>query len=174
MPDAGFFVTRMLLLMLLAATSSAGTLETDFSSAVVRDLPIGGRTELRGPGDEPYTLLNNSDQAVKIQFSIVRPFAKGAKRKDDRKTAADNTWISVEPKEIVIEPHGKSKAKLTLAVPNDKRYANGEYELWLLAKAVGGQLGLGLITRIKFNTVERPPNATATPVAPPTEDERKQ
>jgi hypothetical protein len=161
------------LLTLLAPASRAGTLETECSSVIVKDLPIGHRTELSGPSNQVYTIRNNSDVKVDVSFSSTRPFGTRG-RQHDVADAPDAAWLVVDPKTLALQPHSKGVAKLSLAIPNDKRYANKKYELWLVAKAKGTQLGVGLITRIKFNTVSHAAERADSPATTPPKDERKE
>lgn len=151
--------------LLAAMCAVAGTLETEFTSAVVKDLPIGYRTPLKGPDGKQYTIRNNSDQPVEVQLSALKPFQQeGLKRA--HADIPDTSWLTINPASITLPAGKEGKVELHLAVPDDKQYANQKYEVWLLAQAKGGQLGIGLITRIKFNTVEKPvvpPTAVAAP-----------
>jgi hypothetical protein len=141
--------------LLAAMCCPAGTLETVFTAADVKDLPIGYRTPLIDPKGKQYAVRNNSDQTVEIQLTAIKPFKQDGQTRTHA-DIPDPSWLTIEPAALTLAPHQESKVEVHLAVPNDKQYANQKYEVWLLAETKGGQLGVGLITRITFNTVEKP------------------
>jgi hypothetical protein len=141
--------------LLAAASASGGSLETDFAKAVVKDLPIGHRTELRTTDGRQYTLRNHSDRVVEVRLTAAKPFPTPGQRRTHT-DVPDAVWLTAEPATLTLQPGQEAKADLHLAVPDDPRYANQKYEVWLLAQTQGEQLGVGLITRIQFNTVDKP------------------
>jgi hypothetical protein len=142
-------------LVVLSWYAVAGTLETKFTVVVAKDLPIGHRAPLLGSDGRQYAIRNNSDQTVEVRFTALKPFQQiGQKRA--YADIPDPSWLTIEPLSLTLGPREEGRIELHLAVPDDKRYANRKYEVWLLAQAQGGNLGVGLITRIKFNTLEHP------------------
>jgi hypothetical protein len=142
--------------ILFAAAASAGSLETPFTSVVVRDLPVGRRTRVAGADGKSYTIRNNSDQTVEVRLTATKPFQMEGKQRT-HEDIPDPSWLAIAPASLTLKPGEEGAAELILGVPDDPQYANRRYEVWLLAQTENGQMALGLISRIKFNTVKRPP-----------------
>jgi hypothetical protein len=134
---------------------TAGTLETQFTSVVVKDVPIGRWTRVVLADGRRYSLSNKSDRTVEAEVKAIKPFGE----KDKLKWATpipDISWVVIEPALLKVEPGVTREADVKISVPNDPAFAGRHYEVWLLAETVGGQFGVGLITRIRFNTVLAP------------------
>ena len=154
-------------LLCLGLPAGAGSLQTRFTTVTVHDLPIGRWTRVELAGGEPYSVENTSPQKVRVALTSVRPFEKKSVGRGYR-LIPDPGWITVKPVVLDIEPGSSGHAEVRLTVPDDPAYAGKKYEGWLLAKGAGPQFQVGLITRIRFNTVDAPP------VRPASADDAKQ
>lgn len=134
--------------------SLAGSLETRFTTVTLTDMPLGHWTRVELADGTRYSVKNTSDKTVEVVLVAAKPFAKGRKLKPYT-AVPDASWLTVKPTTLKLGPGKSEKAEVTLKVPNKPEFANRKYEIWLIAKTTGGQFGVGLVTRIRFNTVEK-------------------
>jgi hypothetical protein len=153
----GVFIAGLSLLSMCAA----GTLETQFTSVVIKDVPIGRWTRVELDNGRRYSLSNKSDQTVEATVKPIKPFGERKKLKWAT-PVPDLSWVKVEPDLLKLGPGVTGEADVKIAVPKDPAFAGKQYEVWLLAETVGGQFGVGLITRVRFNTVLVPPATKET------------
>lgn len=139
----------------LCLPARAGRLQTRFTTVTVHDLPVGFWTRVELEDGEPYTVENTSTQKVRVNLKASRPFEAKAVGSGYR-MIPDAAWITVEPAMLDIEPQSSAGAEVRITVPDDPKYAGQRYEGWLVATGVGPQFQVGLITRIRFNTVAKP------------------
>jgi hypothetical protein len=151
-------------LWLLTPLSHGGSIETPFTIVHVKDLPVGRRTRVQLASGERYSVVNKSALDVELTLKGVIPYDKRSRR-NRWQPVPDPSWLSVTPAELTLAPGESGEADVTLAVPDDPKLSGKRYEVWLLAETTGGQFGVGLVTRIKFNTVPAPaetPHGTGT------------
>ena len=142
-------------LLCLCSPIFAGTLQTRFTTVEVHDLPVGFWTRVELEGGEQYTVENTSTQKVKVTLKPSKPFEPSAVGRGYR-MIPDPSWITVEPTVIEVGPKSSGSAEVRIAVPCDPQYAGKRYEGWLVATGIGPQFHVGLITRIRFNTIVKP------------------
>jgi hypothetical protein len=64
-------------------------------------------------------------------------------------------WITVSPARVKARSGRKAQTDVTISVPDDPQFAGKNFEFWLRA-STEGQIGISLITRVRFNTVSNP------------------
>ena len=136
-----------------AQAAGGGSLQTSFTTVTIRNVPIGSWTRLQLPDGARYSVENTSAQALLVRLKAVPPFAEPGRRRWE--PIPDPGWVRIRPEVIEVGAGEKGEADVQVHVPADAGYANRQYEVWLLARAEGGQVGVGLVTRIRFNTVEK-------------------
>lgn len=132
-----------------------GSLQTSFTTVRLRDLLVGHWTKLELPGGEGYSIENTSDRPVTLAIGAAKPKQWKDELPPSCKAIPDTSWIQIKPARLVVGKYGTGRADVSIHVPADEQYANQKYEFWLIAKAVDGQFGVGLITRVRFNTVKK-------------------
>lgn len=140
---------------LIAAVCVAGTLETRFTTVLIKDLPVGHCTLLRLPDGEKYGVENKTGQTVEMVFSAVMPTQIEPATPPWQSIPAIE-WISISPLRVKAKSGRKAQTDVTISVPDDPALAGKNYEFWLRA-TTEGQIGVSLVSRVRFNTVS---NAT--------------
>ena len=139
---------------------SAGSLQTPFTKVRVRDVPVGRWTRVQLADGRDYTVRNSSDRTVEIRLRAAKPFDK-PKGANVLASIPNPAWVTVKPVQFPLKPGATGTAEVRIVVPDQPEYAGKTYEVWLVAETVGGQFGVGLITRIQFNTVLQPTESEA-------------
>ena len=155
MTGGTYRLVAALVLLLAAGPATAGSLTTRFTTLNVKDIPVGHWTEVALPGGERYSVTNDSDRDITLALRPSKPFGKRG-RSRRHTPIPDVGWVTVEPERLELGPHESGQARIAIRVPDDPAYAGRRYEVWIVAKSVGGQFAVGLATRIRFNTVDAP------------------
>jgi hypothetical protein len=136
----------------LAATVQAGTLRTRFTRFVLHDLPVGRWTRVLTKGGGRYALENTSEQNLKVEIQAVKPFLD-AGRLRPYEPVPDQAWVRLKPSHLTLAPGETAEVEIEIHVPSDAAWAGRRYEAWIQARTVGGQFRVGLLTKLRFNTV---------------------
>lgn len=117
-----------------------------------KNATCGHSTRVQLQTGEKYGVENDSDRAVEVVVSAARPSDSGSSW--TAIPALD--WIEISPARIKVSPRGKGWTDVTISVPDDPAFAGKKYEFWLRASTDDEQIGVTLVTRVRFNTVNKP------------------
>jgi len=150
------------LLLALTACGPAygGSLRTRFTTVTLKDLPIGKWTRIELADGTRYAIENATDRTVRVGIEAIRPFDKDKKASPYR-CIPDLSWVKVKPATLTLKPGQTGTADVAISVPDKPEYAARKYRFWIRAKTLDGQFAVGLLTRVRFNTVPAEPSAAA-------------
>ena len=129
---AGFVAA--LLVTLLPPLTLAQDINFSVAPAEVRikDLPPGGTAEFK------LTVTNND--AVTRVFTLTTFQPPREERREGRARFRDDSWISFCPSEITLAPGSQGNVTVTLAIPEDQKWAARDWEIWLAVAAQSSDL----------------------------------
>ncbi len=145
----------LILVVGCASLGLTGTIQTHFTTVMVKDLAIGFKTVVRLDGGERYNVENRTANEIEVAYSAVTP----AWIQPDGGgfiPIPDIKWVTITPSQVKIKSGKKGEVDVEVSVPDDARYANKKYEFWIRAETVGGSVGVALISRVRVNTIEKP------------------
>lgn len=130
-------------------------------------METGETYNIRQLKNMPYVVENTSETGVDIQAEVIPPLKD--KIREGYEPIPDLAWVKVLPDRFHLEPGGSSFSEIIIAIPNDPKWKDRNYQAAILAKTVGtGMLAVGVKTHLYFSTGAGPaPKKEAKPISIP-------
>ncbi len=155
----------MLSCVFLAAAAHAGGLFTEFGAFEVQNLPLGGTKLVRLDDGRRFSISNASSRAVSVAFRVEIP---SLSPKSTWEPLPSAHWLTVVPERLTLPPHAVGETDVTLHAPTNAAYAGRRFEAWIRSSTTDGQLGMAVISRLRFNLVNpEAVRAAEVPSGPP-------
>lgn len=130
------------------------------------DVPLGERISFYEKHNLPLSIFNNSSRRETymvgpMSFSRIGKTASTEGYCD----LPDPGWLTVQPKEIAVEPHSRGEVRMYLTIPRDNRYYNQHWVVSIDIHSVprpGSMISLALYPRVYIETQSRA-DTKATP-----------
>ncbi len=107
----------------------------------IDNLPPGEATQFE------LTIHNKDDLAHNFSVAIYSPLAEQIR--EGRTELPDGSWISLSFPKIEIGPGSQANVMVTVAIPQEQKWAGEDWEIWLGVTAESGDvLGLKLYVRL--------------------------
>ncbi len=142
---AGFIAA--LLVIFLPSFTLAQDVNFSVSPAEVKidNLPPGEATEFA------LTIHNKDDTAHVFTFTTFQPPAE--ERREGRTEFPDDSWISFSSPGIEVPANYKANVTVTVAIPQEQKWAGEDWETWLGVTAESSDLlGVKLYVRLLVST----------------------
>jgi hypothetical protein len=146
-------VIAALLVIFLPSFTLAQDVNFGVSPAEVKidNLPPGEATEFE------LTIHNKDDVAHVFTFITFQPPEE--ERREGRSAFPDNSWISFSSPEIEVAANSQANVTVTVAIPQEQKWAGEDWETWLgVAAESSDLLGVKLYVRCLVSTVGGKPN----------------
>jgi hypothetical protein len=112
----------------------------------IDDLPLGEATEFK------LTIHNKDDVAHVFTFTTFQPPEE--ERREGRTEFPDDSWISFSPSGIEVPANFEANVTVTVAIPQEQKWADKDWETWLgVAAESSDLLGVKLYVRCLVSTV---------------------
>jgi hypothetical protein len=98
----------------------------------IDNLPPGEATEF------DLTIHNKDDVAHVFTFTIFQPPAE--ERREGRTEFPDDSWISFSPPGIEVPANFEANVTVTVAIPQEQKWAGRSWEIWLGVAAESSDL----------------------------------
>lgn len=147
-------------------------METRFTTVVLEDVPLGAPVAVCLPDGSYYSVRNASERPLTVRFTAVRPEYCEPTTNGIRYLPIPTVeWVRIAPPVVTVPPNGEGETLVTVTVSNVPAFLGQHYEFWLRAEVYQGQAGVGLVTRVRFNTVaaDRLPPSPTKPRRQPNE-----
>ena len=149
------FKAALLFLVLWAIFESnlsfAAGISTRFGDVTVENLAIGNRYSMRETARLPLVIQNNSDSTIEVRIDVLPPAE--SELKPGYEPIPDISWIELEKRELVIGPRMHGETDVFINIPDDKKFENKKYQVYIWSHSVGGTIGLGLKSRLRFSII---------------------
>lgn len=122
----------ILLPSLALADTPAQYVSVSPAEVSIDNLPPGEAAEFE------LTILNQEETARVFILTIFQPPEKD--RRQGRAEFPDDSWISFSSPEIVVAAQSEAIAKVTVAIPAGREWADKDWEIWLGVAAESGDL----------------------------------
>jgi hypothetical protein len=122
--------TRYLIWLIAALAAIFSTSTTQAQSIGIS--PAEVRIDNLSPGKETQFELRirNGDEATHtFRLSTFSP--QESERREGRAEFPDGSWIGFSPQRVEVEADSEAKAKVTVAIPSDQKWAGKDWEIWL-------------------------------------------
>jgi len=111
----------------------------------INNLPSGETTAFN------LTVTNNNEITRVFTFSACEPSEEEAR--ELRPGLPDASWLSFSPPEIAVAPGTQANVTVTIAIPQDHKWAGKDWETWLgVAAKSDDLLGVTLYVRLLVST----------------------
>jgi hypothetical protein len=137
----------VLLVIFLPSFILAEDVNFSVSPAEVKidNLPPGEATEFE------LTIHNKDEMAHVFTFTIFQP--PGEERREGRTEFPDDNWISFSSLGIEVPANFEANVKVTVAIPQEQKWASQDWETWLGVTAESSDLlGVKLYVRLLVST----------------------
>lgn len=137
-----------LLVIFLPSFALAQDINFGVSPAEVRidNLPPGQAKEFQ------LTIHNKDEVAHVFTFTAFQPPEE--ERREGRTEFPDASWISFFPQEIEVAARSEANVTVTVAIPQEQKWAGEDWEIWLgVAAQSSDLLGLKLYVHCLVSTV---------------------
>lgn len=127
-------LTAILLVISLPSFTLAQDINFGVSPAEVRINNL-----LPGEVSEFELTIHNKDEIARVfTFTTFQPTAE--KRRQGMAKFPDASWISFSSPEIEIAANSQANVTVTVAIPQEQKWAGGDWEIWLGATAESSDL----------------------------------
>jgi hypothetical protein len=97
------------------------------------------------------TINNKEEQAHNFTIAIFQPPEE--ERREGRTKFPDDSWISFASQEIGVAANSQANVTVTVAIPQEQKWAGEDWEIWLGVTAESGDLlAVRLYTRLLVST----------------------
>jgi hypothetical protein len=117
----------------------------------IKDLPPGGVAEFE-------LTIHNKDDVTHI-FTLTTSQPPEEERREGRAEFPDDSWISFSSQEIEVAARSEADVTVTVAIPQEQKWAGEDWETWLgVAAESSDLLGVKLYVRLLVSTGGTRPN----------------
>ncbi|MBU0479258.1 DUF1735 domain-containing protein [bacterium] len=131
-------------------SASAGGLSTTFGEVLVEDLRIGEAYSMEKEAKVPLIITNTSNQEVKLKIEVLTP--QESELKESFEAIPDIGWVELSQNEFVIGSGQSIKTDVIISIPDDEKYLDKKYQVFIWSYTVGRSIGLGLKSKLLFST----------------------
>jgi len=115
------------------------------AEAHIDDLPPGGTAQFE-------LTIHNKDEVVH-NFTITAFPPPTEERREGRAEFPDTNWITFRPAEITVAASSQANATVTVAIPQQQKWAGRDWEIWLgVTPESSDLLGVKLYVRLLVST----------------------
>jgi hypothetical protein len=84
------------------------------------------------PGEEAqFNLTIRNKEDVNHVFALTTYNPEESERREGRARFPDASWISFSPQSVEVEANSEAKAKVTIVIPPNQKWAGKNWEIWL-------------------------------------------
>jgi hypothetical protein len=106
-----------------------------------------------GEAAEFELTIHNKDEAPHV-FTLATFHPQEEERREGRTEFPDDSWISFSPQEIEVAANSEARAKMTVSIPSNTKWAGKDWEIWLgVASESSDLLAVKLYVRLLVSTV---------------------
>jgi hypothetical protein len=118
-------IIAALLIILLPSSALAQKVNIGVYPAEVRtdDLPPGGTAE--------FELTIHNKEEIAHNFTITAFLPPKEERREGRAEFPDSSWIGFCPPRITVAASSQANATVTVAIPQEQKWAGRDWEIWL-------------------------------------------
>ena len=149
------FIRPALMLFLVSAMTQSTGLSTPFVDVQLENVPLGKPFTVTHSSAEGLLLQNMESNPLRVSIQAFAPSTTDLKGHANVIPSVE--WVRITPDHAVIPPHGRIQCRITLIIPNEKKYRNKEYQVMIwsrgeVSQSQGVGLSAGLISRLRFKT----------------------
>ncbi len=135
--------------MVIGATSvSAAGLSTRFGKVTVRNLRIGHKHSMKEVAKLPLVIFNNSGSTIEVKIDPMLPTQ--SELKETYEPIPDLSWIGLERDMLKVGPQMYGETDVFITIPEDEKYLEKKYQVFIWSRTVGKSIGLGLKSCLLF------------------------
>jgi len=133
----------------------AASLSTPFVDVQVENVQPGKVFSVKHSAAEGLALNNLSDAPLRVRIAVLIP--SETELRDGAKPIPDTHWVRIEPAEVAIPPQQRAVCRVTLHVPEGRRFRGKYYQasIWSRSEPMQGTqvaFSAGLLSRLRFKT----------------------
>jgi len=94
--------------------------------------PVEVEIDNLSPGEvTQFNLTIHNKEDVNHVFALTTYNPGESERREGRAEFPDESWISFSPQSVEVEANSEAKAKVTVTVPPNQKWASKDWEIWL-------------------------------------------
>ena len=94
--------------------------------------PVEVEIDNLSPGGEAqFNLTIRNKEDVNHVFALTTYNPGESERREGRAEFPDDSWISFSSRKVSVEANSEAKAKVTVAIPANQKWAGKDWEIWL-------------------------------------------
>lgn len=128
-------------------------ISTRFGDVTVEGLRVGSTYSMREVARLPLVIENKSDKTIDLQIDVLPPADN--ELKPGYRAIPDISWIQLEKKELTIGPGMYGETDVFINIPESGEFEGQKYQVYIWSHTVGGVIGLGLKSRLRFDTISK-------------------
>ena len=82
-------------------------------------------------GEAQFNLTIHNKEDVDHVFALTTYNPEESERREGRAEFPDDSWISFSSQKVSVEANSEARAKVTVAVPANQKWAGKDWEIWL-------------------------------------------
>ena len=82
-------------------------------------------------GEAQFNLTIHNKEDVDHVFALTTYNPEESERREGRAEFPDDSWISFSSQKVSVEANSEAKAKVTVAIPANQKWAGKDWEIWL-------------------------------------------
>ena len=82
-------------------------------------------------GEAQFNLTIRNKEDVDHVFALTTYNPEESERREGRAEFPDDSWISFSSQKVSVEANSEAKAKVTVAIPANQKWAGKDWEIWL-------------------------------------------
>ena len=82
-------------------------------------------------GEAQFNLTVRNKEDVNHVFALTTYNPEESERREGRAEFPDDSWISFSSQKVSVEANSEAKAKVTVAIPANQKWAGKDWEIWL-------------------------------------------
>jgi len=82
-------------------------------------------------GKAQFNLTIRNKEDVNHVFALTTYNPEESERREGRAEFPDESWISFSSQKVSVEANSEAKAKVTVAIPANQKWAGKDWEIWL-------------------------------------------
>ena len=82
-------------------------------------------------GEAQFNLTIRNKEDVNHVFALTTYNPGESERREGRAEFPDDSWISFSSRKVSVEANSEAKAKVTVAIPANQKWAGKDWEIWL-------------------------------------------
>jgi hypothetical protein len=134
-----------------ADLSFAAGISTRFGDVTVTNLRVGNRYSMREVARLPLVIENKSNKTIDLRIDVLAPADN--ELKPGYEPIPDISWIQLEKRELKIGPGMYGQTDVFIDIPDNSEFEDQKYQVYIWSHTVGGAIGLGLKSRLRFDTI---------------------